>query len=390
MKKKILPLLMLFLLSSLSFAATYTLKVTVPAATIVCYASGTFNNWIQPGTLMTKVTDDPKVFTLDIDVADSVGSQYKFCAGPSWDYQQTQAANFWLGNLTANGDVVTAFSGYYDPNAALQKVTIDVLVPAEVIECNLTGNFNAWDPTKNPMTKVDSTANGKEFKLEIEVADSNLLEYKFVAGPGWAYEQTNSTNFKYSTDGGVVVCDAFKAIFDPSKVGDITIVITSVPAGTTDVYLIGSFNNWSLTTGVIKTTKNTDGTYSAVITQQQNIEYKCYNSPDWAYEEATDASGTNIANRKASYEQSPTVEITVAFWKKLKTNINGTSISDFYIRSLNGRIQAQNINSRVEIYDLNGRTIESVRVRGTYNSKQLVPGLYIIRVDGKTQKVMVR
>jgi hypothetical protein len=389
MKKKILPLLMLFLLSSMSFAATYTLKVTVPAATIVCYASGDFNSWAQPGTLMTKVTDNPKVFTLDVELADTVGSRYKFCAGPSWNYEQSQSADFWLGKLTTNGDVVDAFKAYYDPAAQLQSVTIDVLVPAGVFDCYLTGNFNSWNPTANKMIFVDSTANGKEFKLTIEVTDSTLLEYKFIAGPGWAYEQTQSANYKFSVDGRTVVCDAFKALYDPSKVGDITIKITSVPAGTVDVYLIGSFNNWTTTTA-IKTTNNGDGTYTAVILQQQNIEYKCYNYPDWAYEEATDASGTNISNRKASFEVSPVVEITVAFWKKLHTNTQNATINKFNVRSINGHIQAQNISSDIVIYDLNGRTIESVRLKGSFTSKSLNQGLYIIRIDGQSQKVFVK
>lgn len=392
MKKRLLPILLLTLLTSMSFAATYTLKVTVPAETKVCYVSGGFNTWSQPGTEMNKVSDSPKVFTVDVDVADTTGVKYKYCAGPAWDYQQTRSADFWMGDLTAEGDTVDAFQAYYDPAAQPVTVTIDVLVPVEVYELYITGNFNSWNPTANKMEKVDSTADGKEFALTIEVTDSNTLEYKFVAGPGWSYEQTSSTNYKYSVDGGTVVCDAFKAIYDPTKVGDITVNIT-VPEGTPDVYLIGDFStpNWSLA-GAIHATKNLDGTYTAVIPMVQTVQYKCWNYPDWPYEEAIDAAGTGLpSNRTATFETDPVVNITVAFWKQIHSSsgIKAIDASKYIVYSINRNILVEGVNETVKIYDLNGRMVESARLSGSFTSKQLNPGLYIILIDGYSKKVIV-
>lgn len=394
MKKRILPLLALILFTSMGFAATYTLKVTVPAATKVCYVTGDFSNWGQPGTEMTKVSDNPKVFTVDIDVADSAGIKYKYCAGPAWDYEQTQTADFRLGNLTAAGDTVDAFKAYFDPAAQPVNVTIDVLVPVEVYELYITGNFNGWNPTANKMDLVDSSINGKEFKLTFEVTDTTTLEYKFIAGPGWSYEQSNSANYVYKNDGGTVVCDGFKAIYDPSKVGDITVNIT-VPEGTPDVYLIGDFSNpnWSLD-GAIHATKNADGTYTAVIPMVQTVQFKCWNYPDWVYEEAIDSLGTGLPNnRTASFETDPVLNITVAYWKQVHegtVNIAKVNKNKFSAYSAFNHILVNGVTKSIVIYDINGRTIESARLKGSFTSRNLNSGVYIIIVDGHSQKVLVR
>ena len=151
-------------------------------------------------------------------------------------------------------------------------------------------------PSANQMEKIDSSANGKEFQLTIHSLDTTTLEFKFLAGPGWPYEQV-AGNYNYMNDGGTVVCDEFKMIFDPNKVGDITINIT-VPEGTPAVWVIGSFGSgWSLD-DAIEATKNEDGTYTAVVPMVADIEYKIWNYPDWPYEEAKDAEGHGLdANR---------------------------------------------------------------------------------------------
>jgi hypothetical protein len=66
---------------------------------------------------MTKISDSPKIFTLDVELSDqdTVGLEYKYCAGPSWKYEQTESANFKFWQMTEEGDVVTSFKNYWDP-----------------------------------------------------------------------------------------------------------------------------------------------------------------------------------------------------------------------------------------------------------------------------------
>lgn len=321
MKKRLVPFLLLMLISGVSFAGTYTLKVTVGDTVPACYATGSFNNWNPSSHPMTKLSDSPRVFTLDIEVADAdvATSEYKYLSGPDWKYEQTESASFKLSELSAEGDTVSSFKAIYDPGFE-KDVTIDVLVPKDLFVCYITGSFNGWNSNSHEMILVDSTANGKEYTITFHTLDTTTLEFKFLAGPGWPYEQSNSTNYNYMTDGGVVVCDAFKSIFDPSKVGDITINIT-VPAETFEVWVVGSYNSWDMSSS-IQATKVSETLYTAVIPQVAEIEYKIWCHDDWAYEEAVDDQGTlRSSNRVASFETGPEFNITVEFWAQLWTPV---------------------------------------------------------------------
>lgn len=392
MKKRILPLLMFLLITGMGFAQTHTMIVTVPDTTIVCYVAGSFNGWDPDSSQMTMTSESPKQFSFQFEMADTSAKkvEYKFLAGPDWKYQQKRSTNFIFGTDSATA-VVDTFNAIFNPGQ-IKDVTINVLVPKEVYELNITGNFNSWNPTSTPMTKVDSTVNGKEFTVIIEEVDTVALEFKFIAGPGWAYEQKNSANYKYMVDGGVVVCDSFKNIYDPKKVGDITINIT-VPEGTPAVWILGSYNNWSLD-GAIEATKNEDGTYTAVIPMVQEVEYKCWNHNDWPYEEAKDAEGHSLdANRTASFEAGPVYNITVLFWKQVfgtPTVVKEPLSSKYRMYTTNGTVVVEGVSSVVSVIDLYGRMVQSVKARGTFTSKALQPGIYIIRIDGQAQKIFVR
>ena len=393
MKKKLLPFLMLLIFSSMAFAGTYTLKVTVPDSTNVCYASGDFNGWSQPGTPMTLASSGPKVFTLDIVVADTTNSTYKFCAGPDWKYQQKQSANFRLSKLTDAGETVDGFQAYYNTGMA-KDVTFDVLVPDSIFVLYMTGSYNGWSGTMDKMTRVDSSGSGEEFKATIHILDTTTLQFKFAAGPGWDYQQKVDTNYHYMTVGPTTVCELFTAIYNPALVGNITVTII-VPAGTPDVWLIGSFNGWSTDSSTaIKAMKNLDGTYTAVIPHVQNVQYKCYNSPGWAYEECIDSTnGPSLPNnRSAIFIKTPAVTDTVLFWKKVyvATAIQKIPLPDGYrIYSSRGSVIVEGVQSGVTVYDLMGRTIDRTVVRGTFVSKSLKTGIYIVRFDHLTQKVFV-
>jgi hypothetical protein len=394
MKKRFLPVLLLILATGVSMAQTHTLKVTVPDTVQVCFAAGSFNGWNEPSaaTQMTKISDSPKVFTLGIEVAegDVATSIYKYYAGPGWAYEQTQAADFKLSELDADGDTVESFKAIYDPSISREgDITINVLVPAELFVCYITGNFNDWNSVSNPMTFVDSTANGKEFALTVHSMDTTTLEFKFLSGPGWSYEQTQSANYRYAVDGGTVVCDQFKAIFDPSKVGDVTINIT-VPEGTAEAWVVGSWNSWSMD-GAVQATKNLDGTYTAVISMVADFEYKIWCHNDWAYEEAKDAAGNGLdANRTASFETGPVFDITVAFWKLLFTSVKDLTSYNYRWYSQDGAIVVEGVTSGVSVFDLTGRLVERASLTGTFVSKSLKTGIYIVRIDNQTQKMFVQ
>jgi hypothetical protein len=390
MKKRFLPLLMFMLLASAGFAQTHhTLLVTVPDSVEVVFVAGEFNNWNPTADSMHLVSTLPRQYSFDYtwdnNLVDTM--EFKYIAGPvGWGkYEQNGA------NLVAGTDSVAeiTFKAVWHSTYA-KDVKIDVLVPTNVYELYITGTFNNWAATENQMEKIDSTENGKEFTATIHTLDTTTLEFKFLAGPGWPYQQEHG-NWNYMTDGGTLTVDLFKKIYDPTEAGDITINIT-VPPGTPDVYLIGSWGaNWSLEEAV-HATKVNDTTWTAVVPNVADIDYKVYNWPDWTYEEAADAEGSNVADRHASFISGPTFDIKVLFWKavhEVPTGIDNIS-KTLKMYSVNSTIVVEDVKGTVTVFDINGRMLQSVQSRGTFVSRTLQPGIYIIRVDNKAQKIAVR
>jgi hypothetical protein len=125
-----------------------------------------------------------------------------------------------------------------------------------------------------------------------------------------------------------------------------------------------------------------------------DIEYKIWNYPDWPYEEAKDAEGNGLdENRKASFETGPVFDITVLYWKKVfgvPTGVKDPISAAYKMYTVNGTIVVEGVNSAVSVFDVNGRMMQSARAKGTFVSRSLQPGIYILRVDNKVQKVAVQ
>lgn len=391
MKKRFLPFLTFLMLATVSFAQTRTIEVTVPDTVEIVYIAGTFNNWNPAADTMALQSESPKVYTFEFESTDTIGGiKYKFLSGPDWKYEQKQAADFVY--KTDSVAVVDTFKAVYH-RAQADSVNIDVLVPVEVYELYLTGNFNGWDPTANKMEMVDSTADGKEFTVTVYTMDTTTMEFKFIAGPGWAYEQSDAANYKYM-DGNIVVLnsvDDFKAIYNPNDAGDIVLNIT-VPEGTPDVWIIGSFtDNWNVDSALQATQVN-DTVWTVTIEDQANIEYKVYNHPDWTYEEASDDAGTSVDNRTASFLDGPVFDITVAFWKEVFETPTGVKDIDDLINRIyvtNKSIVVDDVKEKVTVFDIQGKIVQDVRMKGTFMSRALNTGVYIIRVDNQAKKVLV-
>ena len=148
MKKRILPFLMFMLITSMGFAQTHTLLVTVPDSIETVYVAGAFNGWNPASViLLNQISDSPKMFSFEYTYEGSVDSlEYKFLAGPDWKYQQKESANFMVKNDSATA-VVDTFNAVYHRNQE-KDVTIDVLVPVDVFQVYLTGSFNGWNPIR--------------------------------------------------------------------------------------------------------------------------------------------------------------------------------------------------------------------------------------------------
>lgn len=378
-------LAMLLVVQSVT-ALTYT--VTVPAGTKACYITGEMNNWSPSATRMTMVNET--TYTVDLPNATET-MKYQYLSGPDWAYIEKTADGGSVTDRTwSANDVVTNWASVFTPDE--REVTIEVLVPNEVKVLYLVGSFNGWQsPSEDYKMTLDSeTVDGKIFSIKVFSVDAINMQFKFVAGPAWSYEQTDpKDNFIYGTteNSTAVVVNTFAAYYDPEKTGTITITAT-VPAGTQQVFIQGDFLGWNMD-NALEGVKNQDGTFTFTIPMVMKIFYNFYNKADWTYVEAG-ADGEKYPDRSATYPQDANISVNVIAWKQTVSGIRDIEEAHNTIYSQDQLLVIEDVKSRVEVFDLSGRVIENNSVSGTFKSNQLSKGVYIVRVDGATKKVVVR
>lgn len=404
-----IALVSMFALSNRTAAADLVFEVEVPTPTYECWVVGNFNGWNNNLHKMTKVDETHYTITIpeseinQTEVTKDGAVKYKYLSGGGdWAYVEKDAEGAEISDrvyTAGNKDVVIKWALTFNPNVAAipMDVTINAFVPVDVIDLYIVGTFNNWtiptDSTK--MTLTETTPDGKLFTVTFFTADANKLQYKFCAGPAWDYEQTSANNYAYpdvTQTSATEVVEGFKKIFDPTKVGNITITAT-VPAGTERVWIMGSHLGWNWA-NLQEGTKNGDGTFTFVATNVMSMEYRLYNwnTPEWAFPEVGEADPTKERdNRVATFPENTTIAITVFAWKQAAPNALPSLNSDKYkVYSNNHSVVVEGVNSNVEVYDISGRMIQSAALKGTFKSKQLNAGFYVLKVDGATQKVSVK
>lgn len=376
---------LLFLVQSVS-ALTYT--VTVPAGTKACYMTGEMNGWSPSATALTKVNET--TYTIDLPNA-TEGMKYQYLSGPDWKYIEKNADGSAITDRTwSANDVVVNWLAVFTPDE--REVTIEALVPSDVKVLYLVGNFNGWQSPSEAykMTFNSETLDGKIFSIKVFSVDAINMEFKFVAGPAWSYEQADpKDNFIYGTTENTVsvVVNSFKAYFDPEKTGTIIITAT-VPAGTERVFIQGDFLGWNMD-NAMEGVKNQDGTFTFSVPMVMKIIYNFYNKADWAFVEAIE-NGDKYPDRSATFPEDASTAVTVTAWKQTISGVSSIQEATNLMYSINQLLTVEEVKSVVEIFDISGRLIESARLTGSYTSGLLNKGLYIVRVDGATKKVSVK
>ncbi len=368
---------------------------------------GNFNGWNNNDKQLTKVDDTHYTITMD-DATWATGVtpatiRYKYLSGGGdWAYVEKKDSAGVEQELTdrwytaGKNDTVARWAlTWKNIQPIPMTVTISALVPAEVVQLYIVGSFNGWSlPTDSTnMTLAETTPDGKIFNVTFKSSDVNKLKYKFCAGPAWDYEQT-AGDFIYpdvTQNTAQHTIAEFKKIFDPTKVGDITITAT-VPAGTQRAWIMGSHLGWNwanLKEGV----KNVDGTFTFVAKDVMSIEYRLYNwNTDWSHPEAKDGEPTvERPNRVANYPADANIAITVSAWRNEAPNaLIGLDADKYKVYTSHKSIVVEGVTSKAELFDISGRNIESKVMSGTFRSAALNAGLYIVKIDGQTQKVSVK
>lgn len=105
-------------------------SVTVPEGTNTCYIAGAMTNWGHKE--MTKV--DATHYTIEIKGA-TADMKYKYCSGPSWDYEEVTAEGGKVEDRAySENDVVVKWKAVYvTPSTAVDNVTVEEVKAVKVI-----------------------------------------------------------------------------------------------------------------------------------------------------------------------------------------------------------------------------------------------------------------
>lgn len=160
--------------TAIALPKTVTINVTVPIEVLECYITGTFNNWAIPtdSTKMTLIesTANSKVYSVSFFTTDANKLQYKFCAGPSWDYASTAVANINYPDPASNiaNETISSFIAYYNP-ATANIISITATVPSGTERVWIQGSMFGWDWAA--ALEATKTAEGV-FKVSVPVSTS--------------------------------------------------------------------------------------------------------------------------------------------------------------------------------------------------------------------------
>ncbi len=339
-------------------ASALTYNVTVPAGTQACYIAGDMTEWL----FMEMQQVDALHYTIDLPEATEADG-YKYSSGPDWSYVEKGADGSELGNRTySESDVVVNWAAIYNPNPG-NGLVYTVTVPEGTKACYIAGDMTGW--LHQEMERIDDT------HYTITMGDATEADgYKYCSGPGWAYEELTaegtSVNNRTYTPSDVVV--RWAMVYEPEEqAGDIHFTVT-VPAGTTECFIVGSFQGWS-TDDAVAMTDNGDGTFSYTLTDVVDVQYKYWNGYAW---EGYDG------NRTASVSISTEVNDVISNWNILdavqKIQNDGLKV---WTKAGAAVVEAD-AACTLPIYTTNGVLVKAVKVKSGTMEIALPKGIYLL------------
>ncbi|MGI6782123.1 MAG: InlB B-repeat-containing protein [Acholeplasmataceae bacterium] len=170
-------------------------------------------------------------------------------------------------------------------------------VPEGTTDVYLLGNFPHstqgyyWEPTNGYL--MDKNHDGT-YSYTLQLPENHELEYKFHNGTEFEiYSDPDHNNNRNFIVGAVPITDDKITAWDVQGPQDgdpvnVQFVVTEVPEGTTNVYLLGNFPHetdgfyWDPINGYLMN-KNYDGTYSIILElpHGHNLEYKFHNGTEY-------------------------------------------------------------------------------------------------------------
>lgn len=260
-------------------------------------------------------------------------------------------------------------------------LTYTVTVPTGTNACYIAGNWDYFT-TFTVMTKVNATT------YTVTIPNSTTSHgYKYCSGPAWGYVEKTST-------GGEVPDRTWKAsdvvakwasVYNPIATPVDIIYNVTVPAGTNACYISGG---WDSYTTFREMTKVTETNYTITINSVPGFLYKYCSGPDWMYVEKNE-DGTDV-----SPDRSYSANDVVAKWAL----IYGATTAVEPVKSENNPIIGGKSNiqikvageAKIEVYSYNGSLVKTINANNTVSINNLQAGLYLLKVNDKVYKTVVR
>lgn len=180
-----------------------TFNVVVPRGTHQCWVVGDYSDWNTSIGQMHMVDSTHYTLTLPLDPEEYATQGYKYLSGPgNWAFVEKDINGFDIPNRTwTPSDTVASWGEVFNPETppVEKDLTLEVYVPLAVNTMYVTGSFKDWQfDESNKMNLVETGDYWKKFSLTIHTLDANYLAYKFSAGPGWEFSQTEDMEFHYA------------------------------------------------------------------------------------------------------------------------------------------------------------------------------------------------
>ena len=269
------------------------------------------------------------------------------------------------------------------------QFTLNATVPAAADVCYAYGNFNTWNQSSTPMTYVSTTGTTKLFTLNLPLTFVNSGTFQILAGP---FSWTGQTDPQFTAVASGTSQDVTVTAF--SQIQYYLTINVTVPLNVNECWAVGQWG-WTLPTNakqlLLKTTNIDSKVFSNTFTSNASHSFagkflSGLDGSNWTYQQTQAANFTNPGT-------SNTVNFTVtafnAVYVPVSTAVENTTNNGNLIKVIDNKIIAEGISSNVSIFDVRGSLIQSVNTKGTFTSKTLNSGLYIIRVDNKAYKQVV-
>lgn len=275
------------------------------------------------------------------------------------------------------------------------QFTLRAVVPSTTNTCFISGGFNSWLPLANtPMAlqSTDNVAGTKVFSVNLPLKFVGSTTFKIAAGAEWAFEQADPQFTATAIAGDVsqeVTVTSFKALPFPIDIS------VTVPAEVNVCYLSGPWG-WNLPAAahqmtLISSNPNSKvfgyafydkvGVHSLALKflaglDATNWTYSQNQTTDFLYN-GSESSASFTCDAFKAYAPTPTA-------------INTVKSDNYSIKIVDNKILVEGQFSTVALFDLQGKLIQSVRKQGVFTSGKLNAGIYIVRVDNKSYKQIIK